>query len=420
MIRIFGAALIALSVLSAGPRALGADDWPQFRGPTGQGISTVIGVPVSWSASKNIAWKTPVPGRGWSSPVLANGKVFLTAATGTDSGPVSLYAVCFDAGTGKPVWDTELFKPDHGSARTMHKKNTLASATPIITGDRLYVHFGHMGTAALDLSGKVIWKQTGIKYSPVHGNGGSPALVGGKLIFSCDGSADPFVVALDAATGDVKWKTPRNTHARRKFSFSTPLVIEAGGMTQAVLPGSGMVASYDPASGKEIWRVRYGEGYSVVPRPVFANGVLAVSSGFDNAVLYGIDPANAKGDATNSSILWTKRKGAPCTPSPLAVGDEIYFISDLGVATCADLKTGTTHWTNRIGAAGYSASPVCADGHIYFQNEEGVGYVIKAGKTFTPVSENDLGERSLSSYAVAEGALFIRTEKHLWKIAADR
>jgi outer membrane protein assembly factor BamB len=277
-----------------------------------------------------------------------------------------------------------------------------------------------MGTAALDLSGKVIWKQTGIKYSPVHGNGGSPALVGDKLIFSCDGMADPFVVALDAKTGDIKWKTPRNTTAKKNFSFCTPLPIEIDGKTQVVLPGSGFVAAYSPDDGKELWKVRYGEGYSVVPRPVFANGILVLSSGFDAPVIYAINPASARGDATASSVAWTNKKSAPNTPSPLVVGDDVYFVSDNGVATCADLKTGNVHWSQRLGNGGFSASPVFADGNIFFLNEAGVGYVIKAGKTFSAVSENDLGERSLASYAVIDGALFVRTDKHLWRIGTTK
>ena len=241
-------------------------EWPQFRGPTGQGVSDAAGVPTEWGAGKNVAWKVTVPGRGWSSPVLAGGKVYLTTAAG-DRGQVALYAVCLDAATGKVLWDTEVFRPDPNTARG-HQKNSPASATPFVTADRLYVHFGPMGTAALDLSGKILWRQTGIKYASVHGNGGSPVLVNDTLIFSCDGSRDPFLAALDAKTGEVKWKTPRNAPARNQFSFSTPLPIEVDGATQVVCPASGFVGGYDPATGKEIWRVRYGQGYSVVPRPV--------------------------------------------------------------------------------------------------------------------------------------------------------
>lgn len=393
-------------------------EWPQFRGPTGQGISAATAVPVEWSATKNIAWKTEIPGSGWSSPVLSDGKLYLTTAAGAN-GNISLYAVCVDASTGKPLWNTEIVHPDPDAARQMHSKNTPASPTPIVTDDRVFVHFGHLGTAALDLSGKIVWTQTGLKYPPTHGNGGSPILLNNTLIFSCDGGPNPFVAALDAGTGKVKWETPRNTSAKRHFSFCTPLVIEVDGTTEAIIPGSGFVGSYDPATGHELWRVGYGEGYSVVPRPVFSHGLLFLSSGFDSAITYAIKPQGAIGDVTRTAVAWTNKKAAPHTPSLLVVGDEVYSVSDKGIATCADAMTGSVYWTHRLDG-GFSASPVLAEGRIYFQSEEGVGYVIKAGKTFEQLAENDLGERSLASYAVTDHALFIRTQTHLWKVGQSK
>jgi outer membrane protein assembly factor BamB len=275
-----------------------------------------------------------------------------------------------------------------------------------------------MGTAVLDLSGKVLWRQTSIKFPPVHGNGGSPVLAGQLLIFNCDGANSPFLIALDAATGQIKWKTPRNGSAKKNFSFSTPLLIEVDGATQLISPASGFVGAYNPDTGHELWRVRYGDGYSVVPRPVFAQGLIFVSSGFDSPIAYAIKPQGANGDVTDTHIAWTARKAAPCTPSMLVVGEEIYMISDNGIATCSDAKTGKNHWSHRL-EGGFSASPVYADGKIYFQNETGVGTVIKAGKTFEQLAENDLGEKSLASYVPADNALYIRTDKHLWKITSN-
>jgi outer membrane protein assembly factor BamB len=269
-----------------------------------------------------------------------------------------------------------------------------------------------MGTAALDLSGKVLWKQTSIDYPSVHGNGGSPALVDGLLVFNCDGATDPFVVALDASSGEVKWKTPRNTHAKSQFSFSTPLVIKVEGVEQLISPASGFVGAYEPKSGKEIWRVDYEEGYSVIPRPVFAHGLLFVASGYDRSVIYAVDPVKKE-------AAWTQAKGAPNTPSMLVVGDELFVVSDSGIASCFDAKTGEAHWTERLGG-GFSASPVSADGKIYFQNEEGVGYVVKAAKTYELLAKNELGERSLASPAVLDNTILIRTAIHLWKIGAKR
>jgi len=391
------------------------EEWPEFRGPQQQGISNAKNVPTKWGADDNVAWKVEVPGKGWSSPSLSGGKIYLTSAIGEPSTGVTLHALCLDAKDGHTLWDTELFKPDDATAAAMHRKNSLASPTPIVADGRVYVHFGHMGTAALDLAGKVLWKQTELKYAPVHGAGGSPTLYQGELIFSCDAAQNPFVVGLDAATGKVRWKTPRNTTAKKPFSFSTPLVITVEGKPQVISPGSGFVGGYDPTDGHEIWRVRYGEGYSVIPRPVYAQGLLFVSSCFDRPVLYAIRPEGAKGDATDTAIAWSLNKGAPHTPSALVLGDEVYVVSDAGIATCADAKTGTVHWTQRL-PGNYSASPVAAEGRIYFQNETGIGTVIKAGTKFEELGTNTMGEPTLATPAVADNTLYLRGEKHLWRI----
>ena len=392
----------------------GETEWPQFRGPTGQGLSAAVNVPVEWNATTHIGWKVAIPGRGWSSPVLSKGRLYFTTAI--DGAETTLHALCIDAANGQTLWDTEVFQPEPASVRAIHPKNSPASSTPIVEGERLYVHFGHLGTAALDLTGKVLWRQNDLKYPPVHGVGGSPVLVNGALVFSCDGERDPFVAALDAATGAIRWKTPRNSPAKKQFSFSTPLAITVGGAQQIVSPGSGLVAGYDVRDGRELWRVGYGEGYSVVPRPVFAHGLLFVSSSFDAPVFYAIRPEGAAGDATATHVAWTARKGAPHTASVLVLGDDIYFVSDAGIATCANARTGEVHWSERLGGD-FSASPVAAAGRIYFQNEKGIGFVVKAGPKFELLATNDLSERSLASYAVQDGAIFIRTEKQLWKIA---
>jgi outer membrane protein assembly factor BamB len=392
-----------------------AAEWPEFRGPTADGISTAKNVPAEWSATEHVAWKQAIPGVGWSSPVIADGKIYLTTSVGKDAEPISLRAMCVNAADGHMVWDTEVFKPDTAVAHEMHSKNSLASPTPIVSGDRLYVHFGHMGTAALDLAGNVVWRQSSVTYHPQHGNGGSPLLVGDELVFSCDGTEKPFVTALDSKTGEVRWKTDRNTKAAKTFSFCTPTKIDVDGKEQVILPGSGFVGAYDAKDGREIWRVGYDEGYSVVPRPVFADGLLFVSSGFNRPVLYAIDPKGAAGDATDTHVVWKHDKGAPLTPSPLVVGDELYLVSDNGVATCVDAKTGKQIWTKRLGGD-FSASPVFAEGRIYFENEAGVTTVVKAGKEYEAVATNDLGERMLASPAILDGAMFLRTENHLWRI----
>jgi outer membrane protein assembly factor BamB len=406
--------LLVLSCLGSSAFAE-ASGWPEFRGPTGQGTSAAANVPVRWGKSENVAWRAKVPGTGWSSPVLANGRIFLTSAV-EDAKGTALRALCFDAETGKGVWDVEVFRPTAEALSAIHKKNTPASSTPVVRGDRLFVHFGHMGTAALDTAGKVLWRQTDIRYPPVHGNGGSLLLTDAALVFSVDAAVDPFLAALDPGTGKLLWRTPRNTPARNKFSFSTPLEITLrDGRRQIVCPASGLIAAYDPATGREIWRATYGQGYSVVPRPVFAHGLVICASGFDRATLLAVRPEGAAGDVTNSHVAWRMTKNAPLTPSPVVVGDEVYTVSDNGFATCADARTGKVHWSNRIDG-NFSASPVAAGGRVYFTSESGVTSVVKAAKAFELLAENDSGERTLASPAVADGALYVRTAGHLVRV----
>jgi outer membrane protein assembly factor BamB len=239
-------------------------------------------------------------------------------------------------------------------------------------------------------------------------------VVGDALIFAADAASNPFIVALDKRDGALLWRKQRQTDASRKFTFSTPLPIFVNGSTQVISQASGAVIAYDPRDGREIWRARYGQGYSVVPRPVFGHGLLFVPTGFDRANLLAIRP-DGQGDVTDTHIVWSTSKSAPLTPSPLVIGDELYYIADAGVMSCVDAKTGSVHWQERIGG-NFSASPICGEGKIYVQNEEGVATVLKASKTFEVLAKNELKERTLASWAVDDGALFIRTEKHLYRI----
>ncbi len=396
------------------------DDWPQFRGPSGQGHATVQGLPTTWGTSADddhVTWKQPLPGKGWSSPVIANGKVYLTAAVPKSGGTYDLVLQIVDAKGGKLVKQVKLFEQGKGAPRG-HSKNSYASATPVIQEDRIYVHFGHMGTACLDLAGNTKWRTT-INYRPVHGNGGSPVVVGDKLIFSCDGARDPFIIALNTVDGKQAWRTARTTKPKKTFSFGTPLAIKVNGKTQVISQGSGGVVAYDPDNGKAIWTVRYGEGYSVVPRPVYApdidGGLLFVCSGFDRPVLYAIRPTG-KGDITDTHVAWTLTRGVPHTPSPLLIGDALYLFADGGVASCVNAKTGDVHWRERVGRS-YSASPIYADGKIYMINEQGEALVLKPGKTFVDPTKFDMKERAFATFAAVDDALFVRTEQHLYRIA---
>lgn len=389
-------------------------DWPQFRGPDGQGHSKVAAAPVKWAdGSPNIRWKVPIDGLGWSSPVLLDGKIWLTTAT---DGGKSLRAVCVDAGQGKIVHNVEVFRVE--SPGGIHKKNSHASPTPVLDKDRVYVHYGTNGTACLTSEGKIVWKQA-MRYNMVHGSGSSPALVGDALIISCDGSESPFLIALDRKTGAHRWRAAREPNTdQKKFAFCTPLPIEVGKSLQVVSPFAGGVTSYDPASGRSIWHVRYPNGYSVVPRPVYGHGLVFLSTGFDTPAVLAIR-ADGKGDVTGTHVAWKLDKGAPRNASPLLAGDDLYLVSDQGVATCADAKTGKVHWQERIGG-NFSASPLFAAGNIYFPSEDGTTTVVKAGKAFTVVAKNELKARTFASPAPIEGAMFIRTEKELLRIEAEK
>lgn len=388
-------------------------EWREFRGPTGQGHAEASNLPIEWSEEKNVRWKTPVKGLAWSSPVIAGDRVYLTNAVQIGPQKHSLRMVAMNVQSGEPLWEKELFQ--QSGEVEFHKKNSHASSTPLIEGDRIYVHFGPHGTACTTLDGEVLWK-TKVRYSPRHGNGGSPASAGDLLIICCDGHDKQFVVGMEKETGKIRWRTDRETDPERGFSFSTPLIIEADGRRQAVCPGSDAVFAYDPATGKELWRVDYLGGYSVVPRPVFAGGLVFVCTGWSQPVLLAIDPTGT-GNVTDTHVRWRTSRGTPNSPSVLVVGDELYMVSDQGVASCLDVRTGNVHWTERLGG-NFSASPLYADGKIYFQDEHGTATVIQPGTTYQELAKNTFadGERTYASYAVDGAALLVRSESALYRI----
>jgi len=388
-----------------------AADWPQFRGPAGDGHYDGPKLPTKWGPDTNVAWKTPIPGLGWSSPIIWKGKVYLTTAV-EEKGGYSLRALCLDAKTGKIEWSKEVFREESATAPKIHNKNSHASSSPIIDGERLYVHFGHMGTAALSLDGKqILWKNDKLKYKPVHGNGGSPILVDDKLVFNCDGGDVQFIAALDKKTGNIAWKTDRKGGYPRGFSFATPLLITRGKDRLIISPGSGLVGAYDPATGTEVWRVKY-DGYSLIPKPVFGDGLVYVATGYNTPSLHAIKP-DGKGDITASNVAWTLKRAVPHTPSMLYDGNELYMVSDGGLATCMDTKSGEVLWSERV-KGNYSASPTFADGKIFLTSEDGKGTVLAAGREFKVLQENDLGERTFAAFAAADGNLLVRTDKQLY------
>jgi outer membrane protein assembly factor BamB len=401
----------ALSFVSAR-----AEDWPQFRGPSGQGYSSEVGVPLEWGEARNIAWKVPV-GEGWSSPVVAGGRVWVTTVAESRDGrrvTASLRAVAFDAATGREVVNVEVFRLENPGS--INEKNSRASPTPIVDGDRVYVHFGADGTAALSRDGQVLWRAN-LRYESQHGNGGSPVLYRDLLIINCDGwGEEAYVIALDTSTGKTRWKTLR----RRPWShaYSTPLIIRAGDEDQLVSIGAYRTVAYEPLTGREIWRVSYAEGFSNVPRPVYGGGLVYIATGFQVPSLMAVR-VDGRGDVTRTHVAWTLGRGAPYTPSPLLVGDELYYLSDTGVLSCVDAKTGEMRFQQRL-VGNFSASPVLADGRIYVLSEEGVTTVFAPGREFKVLATNRLDGRTLASMAIADGAIFVRSSTSLYRISARK
>ena len=420
--------LVAFGLAAMATAVDAADPWPTFRGPSGNGIAdTAASAPTTWSAKKNVAWRTPLPGTGWSSPVIGGGRIYLTAAISvdgesgsaeggekSDAGDFDLCLLVLDERSGELIDQHAVMRQSHQRTPKIHSKNSHASPTPILNGDRVYLHFGYQGTACVTRNGDPIWTNRELFFKPTHGNGGSPVLVEGKLVFTCDGDKQPRVVALDAATGEIVWEQQRPVRAKKTFSFCTPTVINVAGRKQIVAPGSDCVLGLDPATGDVIWDVRY-DGYSVVPKPVFHGGLVVLSTGFDSSKMFAIRP-NGRGVVTDSHVEWRQNKFVPKTPSMIAHQGRIYSVSDNGIATCIDSATGELIYRERLGG-NFSASPVLVGDNLYFTNERGVTTVAKTGDRFRKLAENDLGERTLASFAVSDQALVVRTDKALYRIS---
>ena len=382
-----------------------AGDWTEFRGAGQQGHSEERGLPLTWSPTEHVVWKTEIPGLGWSSPAIAGGKIWIT--TGLEEGH-SLRAVRLDAADGTIERSIEVFAPTEPGG--VHSKNSHASPTPVIDGERVFVHFGSHGTACLSWEGEILWK-TKLDYNHRHGPAGSPVVVGDLLVIACDGTDVQFVTALDKATGKEVWRRPRG---EGRMAYSTPTVTTVEGKPLVVSCGGEFVIAYVPESGEERWRFRYPGGYSNVPRPVTGFGLAFVSSGYDTPVFYAL-PLDGAGELGEDKVAWKSTKAIPRNASPLLVGDELYLVSDNGVISCLDARTGEVHWQERLGGD-CTASPLHADGRIYITDENGVTKVIAPGTTFRELATNELPGRTLASLAAADGAIFLRTDTALYRL----
>lgn len=380
--------------------------WPRWRGPSGQGLAVGTGYPDRWSDTENVLWKTPVAGRGHSSPIVWADRLFLTTAY--SDGRVSI--LCFRRSDGKMLW--EAFGPPDRTREYLHPKNSQASATPATDGARVYASFGSRGLLAVDFEGRVVWQQSLGAISAYHGTAGSPLLYKDRLILFQDhgGGSGSFVAAFDTRSGRTLWRTAR----RETVGWGTPIAVQTGDHDEIIVSSQQRVHAYDPDTGRELWTCG-GNMYEVIPTPVVGHGLVFCASGRAGPTL-AIRPGG-KGDVTSTHIAWQSPRGSPFVPSPLLLGDYLYLVNDMtSIATSLEATTGKVLWQGRLGQAareGFSASPVAADGKIFFTNDEGETFVVGSGSTFELLRVNRLNAGVLASPALVDGKWYFRTDREL-------
>jgi outer membrane protein assembly factor BamB len=400
-----------------------AENWPQFRGPSGDGQSDAPALPLKFSENENVKWKTPIHGKGWASPVIWGSQIWLTTATedGTE-----LSVVCVDKESGKVLRDEVLFRV--ATPQFCHKFNSYASPTPVLEEGRVYVTFGSPGTACLDMkTGQKLWERTDFVCNHYRGSGSSPIIWGDLLIMNFDGSDFQFVVALDKKTGKTVWQTPRSVDFQdldkdgkpagegdMRKAFATPTIIDQGG--QPILLSSGAKAhyAYDPKTGKELWRFEERAQHSASSRPLVGHGLVFLQTGFSKGQLLALK-LGGSGVLTEEQLAWRQKKSVPNKPSMILVGDLLFMVDDGGIANCVEAKTGTPVWTQRVGG-NCSASPICAAGRIYICNEEGKVAVIAPGREYQLLAENQFTDGFMASPAVSGKALYLRSKTHLYRL----
>lgn len=402
------------------------ESWNQFRGPSGQGISNATSLPTQWSENENITWKTPIHDRGWSSPIAAASKIWLTTAT--EDGH-QLFVVAVHSKTGAIIQDEQLFTVKE--PQFAHKFNSYASPSPVTDGERVYVTFGSPGTACLDSkTGKVIWSRRDIECNHFRGAGSSPILYNDLLIMNFDGSDYQFIIALDKMTGETIWRTTRSIDFQDwdadgkpeadgdwRKAFSTPHVATLNGNPTLLSIGSKALYAYDPLTGKEFWRTESRKGHSASTRPTVLDSMIYYCTGFAKGELWAVNTGSSD-DVSDSHVEWTFKRSVPNKPSLIAKNDRLFMIHDGGVATCLNRSNGETVWQERIGG-NYSASPLLWKDLIYFFSEEGKTTLIKASNEFKIIAVNELDSGFMASPAVFDDSLILRTKSHLLRISKE-
>jgi outer membrane protein assembly factor BamB len=394
-----------------------AEDWPQFRGPTGQGVSTETGLPTEWSADSGIAWSTPIPGRGWSSPIVHGDRVFVTTAT--EEGR-SFRLLCLDRATGKIIWNTEVLQ--QGLDSRLQQGNSYATPTPVTDGQHTYVVAFDGSLAAVANDGSITWTNRDFPYYSQHGIAASLRLYGDLLLLPFDPSSsgedkkvgwqkpwdESFVLALDKKTGDVRWKGDRGMS---RIGHVTPNLVREGERDVLVSGAGDVVQGFDLASGERLWTV-YSQGEGVVPSIVAGDGMVYSSSGFEEPTIRAVR-TGGRGDVTATHIAFEQTRAVPLMPSFLYVAPHLFTITEGGIAMCLDAKTGDILGRRRIGG-NHRASPIFAEGRIYFLSEEGETTIVEATPDMPVVATNTIPGHCQASLAASGGHLFLRTDTTLY------
>ncbi len=406
-----------------------AENWPGWRGPSGDGVSAGKGIPTKWSSTENIAWKIPVPGEGHSSPIVWGDKVFLTSSLTEKNKRILL---CIDRLSGQTVWKRDVVQ---SPPETVHRLNSRASGTPATDGKQVYVTFmraegdeviapnvgserlitpGKIIVAAYDLDGNEKWKTNVGDFLSAHGFNTCPVLFEDLLILNGDHDGDAYLVALDRESGRQRWRTRRENKTR---SYVTPIIREIDGITQMILSGSLCIASYDPRNGKRHWIVD-GPTEQFVASMVYDGKYVFATGGYPERHTLAIRPGG-KGNVTDTHIAWRTTRGAAYVPSPIITGRYLLMVADSGIASCFEARTGKRHWMERL-PGGHSPSPVSADGLVYFVSDRGVTTIIRPSETFVVIEKNELGEPVSASPAISQGQIFLRTHQHLYCIGPKK
>ncbi|TWU45245.1 outer membrane biogenesis protein BamB [Novipirellula aureliae] len=385
--------------------------WPEFRGPSGDGIAADADLPIAIDQSV-ITWQTPIHGKGWSSPVVWKDQIWLTTAT-ADGKRMSV--VCIDRMSGRIVHDKVLIENKEPSS--CHPMNSYASPTPVIEEGRVYVHFGAYLTACLDTaSADLVWERRDFECDHYRGPASSPILYDGKIFIAFDGIDVQFVVALDAQTGETLWRKKRSIDygtdiGDQMKAYGTAEVINVNGQDQLIYPSAVATIAYDPQTGNEIWTVYHG-GMNASARPILVDGTLLLSNGLGAIVAV---LAGGKGNITDSNIVWSSKKSVAKRSSPIVVGDLIFMVTDEGILTCRELDSGEIVWKHRLQGT-FAASPIYASGRLYFFNMDGEILTLLPIRSYSPLAETTLGDGFMASPAVAGNQLFLRSKSMLYCI----